>query len=45
MKNTDTVFLLAAKARVQPSIVNPIQYEVNNTMGTLNILKCAVDAA
>ena len=44
MKNTDTVFLLAAKARVQPSIVNPIQYEVNNTIGTLNILKCAVDA-
>ncbi len=44
MKNTDTVFLLAAKARVQPSIVDPIQYEVNNTIGTLNILKCAVDA-
>ena len=36
--------MLAAKARVQPSIVDPIQYEVNNTIGTLNILKCAVDA-
>ena len=44
MKNTDTVFLLAAKARVQPSILNPVEYEVNNTIGTLNILKCAVDA-
>jgi len=44
MKNTDTVFLLAAKARVQPSIENPIEYEVNNTLGTLNVLKSAVDA-
>ena len=44
MKNADSVFLLAAKARVQPSIENPIQYEVNNTIGTLNVLKSAVDA-
>ena len=44
MENTDTVFLLAAKARVQPSIKNPIEYEMNNTIGVLNILKCAADA-
>ena len=44
MENTDTVFLLAAKARVQPSIKNPIEYEMNNTIGVLNILKCAAEA-
>ena len=44
MKGADTVFLLAAKARVQPSIENPVEYEINNTIGTLNILKCASDA-
>ena len=44
MKGADSVFLLAAKARVQPSIENPVEYETNNTIGTLNILKCASDA-
>jgi len=44
MRNADTVFLLAAKARVQPSIQKPIEYEMNNTIGVLNILKCAADA-
>lgn len=44
MNGVDTVFLLAAKARVQPSIQNPIDYELNNTIGVLNILKCASDA-
>ncbi len=44
MKGADTVFMLAAKARVQPSIENPLEYEINNTIGTLNILKCASDA-
>lgn len=44
MKGADTVFLLAAKARVQPSIEEPVEYEVNNTIGTLNVLKCASDA-
>ena len=44
MKGADTLFLLAAKARVQPSIENPVEYETNNTIGTLNILKCASDA-
>jgi len=44
MSGADSVFLLAAKARVQPSIENPVEYEVNNTIGTLNVLKCASDA-
>ena len=44
MSGADTVFLLAAKARVQPSIENPVEYEENNTIGTLNVLKCASDA-
>ena len=44
MKGADTVFLLAAKARVQPSIEEPVEYAVNNTIGTLNVLKCASDA-
>ncbi len=44
MSGADTVFMLAAKARVQPSIENPLEYEINNTIGTLNILKCASDA-
>ena len=44
MKNADTVFLLAAKARVQPSILNPVEYEINNTLGVVNILKSAIEA-
>lgn len=44
MKGADTIFLLAAKARVQPSIADPISYEMNNTIGVLNILKCASEA-
>ena len=44
MKGADSVFLLAAKARVQPSIEEPVEYEMNNTIGTLNVLKCASDA-
>lgn len=44
MKNADTVFLLAAKARVQPSILNPVEYEINNTLGVVNILKSAAEA-
>ena len=39
----DTVFHCAALARVQPSILNPIKYEINNTIGIMNILKCSVD--
>ena len=39
----DTVFHCAALARVQPSILNPIKYELNNTIGIMNILKCSAD--
>ena len=44
MKGADTVFLLAARVRVQPSIINPMDYEQNNTIGVLNILKCSNEA-
>jgi len=39
----DTVFHCAALARVQPSIINPIKYEKNNTIGIMNMLKCSED--
>ena len=39
----DTVFHCTALARVQPSILNPIKYELNNTIGIMNMLKCSVD--
>ena len=39
----DVVFHLAAKARVQPSIEDPIEYHKVNVNGTLNMLKFCVD--
>ena len=42
-KDVDTIFHCAALARVQPSILNPIKYELNNTIGIMNMLKCSVD--
>jgi len=44
LENADTVFHLACIARVQPSIENPIKYEMNNTIGLVNILKASVDS-
>ena len=44
MTGVDTVFHTAALARVQPSIVDPLKYEVNNTIGIINMLKSASDA-
>tara|TARA_Y100000385_G_C13079402_1_gene633091 strand:- start:475 stop:1383 length:909 start_codon:yes stop_codon:yes gene_type:complete len=41
MKGVDIVFHLAALARVQPSIENPIPYNDVNVKGTLNILLAA----
>ena len=41
MKGADIVFHLAALARVQPSIENPIPYNEVNIKGTLNILLAA----
>ncbi|MEL1227291.1 MAG: NAD-dependent epimerase/dehydratase family protein [Candidatus Neomarinimicrobiota bacterium] len=43
-KNADSVFHLACIARVQPSIENPVKYEMNNTISTVNILKASVDS-
>jgi len=42
-KSIDTIFHLAATARVQPSIEDPITYNQTNVTGTLNLLKAAVD--
>lgn len=37
----DTVFHLAAKARVQPSIENPDLFHESNVTGTFHMLRCA----
>tara|TARA_Y100000996_G_C22557771_1_gene656225 strand:- start:741 stop:1652 length:912 start_codon:yes stop_codon:yes gene_type:complete len=42
-EDVDVVFHLAALARVQPSIENPIEYHDANVNGTLNLLKASVD--
>ena len=44
VKNTDTIFHCSALARVQSSILDPIKYEKNNTIGLMNTLKSAVEA-
>ena len=41
MEGVDVVFHLAAKARVQPSIEDPISFHDANVTGTLNILLAA----
>ena len=40
----DSVFHCAALARVQPSIKDPVKYEINNTLGIINMLKSSVDS-
>ncbi len=40
----DGVFHLAALPRVQESIDNPLHFEKNNTLGTINILKACADS-
>ena len=40
----DTIFHLAALARVQPSIQDPVQYHNVNVTGTHNLLAAAVEA-
>ena len=40
----DYVFHLAAEARIQPSIVNPIKAVKTNTLGTATVLQCAREA-
>ena len=44
MKGADTVFHLAALARVQPSIENPHEFNQVNVNGTLHILTAAKEA-
>ena len=44
LKGVDTVFHLAALARVQPSIENPKQFNKANIDGVLNMLLCAAEA-
>lgn len=39
--DVDTVFHLAAKARVQPSIEDPELFHESNVTGTFNMLRCA----
>jgi len=40
----DVVFHLAAEARIQPTLVNPILATKTNTLGTCTILQCAREA-
>ncbi len=42
-KDVEVVFHLAALARVQPSIDDPVHYDNVNVNGTVNVLKCCVD--
>lgn len=44
MKEADTVFHLAALARVQPSIEKPHEFNKTNVNGTLNVLIAAKEA-
>ncbi|OIO08678.1 LPS biosynthesis protein WbpP [Candidatus Falkowbacteria bacterium CG_4_9_14_3_um_filter_36_9] len=43
-KGVDYVFHEAALARVQPSIIDPVNYNDHNVNGTLNVLVAAKDA-
>lgn len=40
----DYVFHLAAEARIQPAILNPLEAVRINTLGTCTVLQCAKDA-
>jgi UDP-glucose 4-epimerase len=44
MKGASCVFHLAALARVQPSIENPLEFDKTNTHGTLNMLELSREA-
>ena len=44
MEGAEFVFHLAALARVQPSIIDPVAFNKNNTNGTLNVLWAAHNA-
>jgi UDP-glucose 4-epimerase len=42
--NADYVFHLAAEARIQPTINNPVKATMTNTLGTNVVLQCAREA-
>lgn len=42
--NVDYVFHLAAEARIQPTINNPVKATMTNTLGTNVVLQCAREA-
>ena len=44
LQGADGVFHLAALPRVQESIDNPLHFEKNNTLSTINILKACADS-
>tara|TARA_R110002153_G_scaffold92084_1_gene223861 strand:- start:2411 stop:3319 length:909 start_codon:yes stop_codon:yes gene_type:complete len=44
LKGCKVVFHTAALARVQPSIINPVEFDQVNTNGTVRLLKACVDA-
>tara|TARA_B100000886_G_scaffold71583_1_gene45713 strand:+ start:439 stop:1347 length:909 start_codon:yes stop_codon:yes gene_type:complete len=44
LRGSDGVFHLAALPRVQESIDNPLHFEKNNTLSTINILKACADS-
>lgn len=43
-QGVDYVFHVAADARIQPSIHNPLQAVKNNTLGTCTVLQCSKEA-
>jgi UDP-glucose 4-epimerase len=43
-KGVDLVFHIAAEARIQPTLLNPILAAKNNFLGTCTILQCAKEA-
>jgi UDP-N-acetylglucosamine 4-epimerase len=43
LKKTDTVFHCAALQECNLQFLDPIKYEINNTLGIINILKASVD--
>ncbi|MEL1226162.1 MAG: NAD-dependent epimerase/dehydratase family protein, partial [Candidatus Neomarinimicrobiota bacterium] len=43
IKGSNGIFHLAALPRVQESIDNPIHFEKNNTLSTINVLKASSD--
>lgn len=42
--NVDYVFHLAAEARIQPAILNPLKAVKTNSLGTATVLQCAREA-